>query len=550
MTKRIFQAVFMTAMGVFLLTILTVQVYLYNYFNGQLVDHLVQETQLVAEAVENEGEDYLQHIAPGEYRFTWIAPDGSVIYDSENDASQMDNHSQREEVIQAKKNGIGQRVRYSSTLSETLIYSARLLQDGSIVRLSVSHSTVFDLIQQMFPWFAVLGLVSLLTSYVLAKYTAQKLLRPLETIDLERPLKNDVYKELHPLLKRLDFHQSQLAEKESLLRQKQDEFDTIISKMKEGLVIVDDQGRLVIYNEAARNLLELEESALSRPIAIFQRQSALKDLLTELLDGQKTDTIVELQDHQYKVIGRPIWSEQQQSGAVLLFFDVTEQYYLEKLRREFTATVSHELRTPLHILSGYSEILQSRIASPDDVVVFAEKIHQESQRMIQLVEDILQLAQLDEGRHIRMEDVQLTDLVQQVLAGLEDKAVQKNIALSFTGPQISYHGNPVLLQSIIFNLCDNAIKYNTEHGQVHVSLSQTDEAISLVVEDTGLGISSIDQERMFERFYRADKSRSKQVGGTGLGLSIVKHALQVHGATIHVQSQLGQGTVMKVKFPK
>lgn len=550
MTKKIFRTVLLSSMAIFIGTMVMVLGYLYHYFTDLQLDQLRAQTSLIAQAVEEDGQLYLEQLDLKDLRVTWIEANGQVLYDSEKVVSQLDNHANREEVIEARETGYGQSIRQSATLTQRLLYTSQRLQDGTIIRLSLSQKTILVLLWQLAPWVGLLFVLSIATAIVLARWTSKKLLAPLERIDLDQPLENEVYAELHPLLKRLDLHQSQLADKERLLRQKQDEFDTIIAKIKEGMVIIDAQGRLVSYNTAAGQLLSVQATSLGQGLPIFQRHLGLKNLVDTVLQGQKTESVCELQDSQYKVLGRPIWSENQQSGAVLLFFDVTEQYYLDKLRREFTATVSHELRTPLHILSGYSEILQANLASPENVQTFSEKIYQESQRMIQLVEDILQLTQLDEGGTISKEELNLNHLVQQVLSSLQEKADQRNITLSLDGEDLVYSGNPALLQSIVYNLCDNAIKYNVDNGQVKVALYQTTEAIFLEVSDTGLGISQLDQERIFERFYRADKSRSKQVGGTGLGLSIVKHALQVHGATIHVQSQLGKGTVMTVKFPK
>ncbi len=549
MTKKIFRTVLLSSMGIFLGTVLLIFGYLYHYFTDLQLEQLRIQTNLIAQAVNEDGQAYLEDIDLQDLRVTWVAEDGQVLYDSEKAVQQLDNHANREEIVEALETGYGQSIRQSATLTQRLLYTAQRLQDGTVIRLSLSQQTIFVLLWQLAPWVGLLFLLSVLTAIFLARLTSKKLLAPLETINLDKPLENDVYTELHPLLKRLDQHQSQLADKERLLQQKQDEFETIIAKIREGIVITDVQGYLVSYNLAASQLLELDWSGLGQAIPLFQRHLGLKALIDMVLQGQKAEGIYDIQDSHYKVIARPIWTEQVQSGAVLLFFDVTEQHYLDKLRREFTATVSHELRTPLHILAGYSEILQANLASATDVQVFSGKIYQESQRMIQLVEDILQLTQLDEGGKIGKERVDLTSLVQQVLAGLKEKAEQREISLVLEASELYYTGNPVLLQSIIYNLCDNAIKYNKDKGQVTVSLYQQSNQLVLQVADTGLGIAPADQERIFERFYRADKSRSKQVGGTGLGLSIVKHALQVHSATITVESQLGLGTTMTVMFP-
>lgn len=549
MTKKIFRAIFLSTMGIFLGTVLLILGYLFHYFSELQLEQLETQTSLIAQAVEQEGFRYLEQLDSKELRITWIAPDGGVLYDSEKAAKQLDNHGDREEVREAQELGSGRSIRQSDTLTQRLLYSAQRLADGTVLRLSLSQHTIWVLLGQLTPWMGLLFILSSLGSLFIARRISRKLLEPLEKLDLEKPFENDVYVELSPLLKRLEQHQTQLAEKERLLRQKREEFDTIISKMKEGMIIVDKRGHLVSYNGAAGQLLGLERSSIGQIIPAFSRHIGLKEILEEGLNGQKAERVFELGERQSKVLIRPIWAEAEQTGAVILFFDVTEQYYLDKLRREFTATVSHELRTPLHILFGYSEMLQSGLASPENIQLFSEKIYQESKRMIQLVEDILQLAQLDEGGKIHKEVVDMASLIEQVLTGLQEKMKQKELSVTLKADSVYYKGNPTLLQSIIYNLCDNAIKYNKEKGQVTIELSQHQDTIALQVADTGLGIAAADKERIFERFYRADKSRSKQVGGTGLGLSIVKYALQVHGATIEVDSHLGQGTTMTVSFP-
>ncbi|MBF0777668.1 sensor histidine kinase [Streptococcus cuniculi] len=549
MTKKIFRAIFLSTMGILLGSVLLILGYLFHYFSDLQLEQLSIQTSLMAQAVEQEGFHYLEQVDSRGLRITWIAPDGEVLYDSESAVGQLGNHADREEVREAKKTGSGQSIRHSDTVTQRLLYSAQRLADGTVLRLSLSQQTIWVLLGQLTPWMGLLFILSSLGSLFIAKRISRKLLEPLEKLDLEKPFENDVYVELSPLLRRLELHQTQLAEKESLLQQKREEFDTIISKMKEGMVIVDKGGYLVSYNSAAGQLLELEKSSIGHLIPAFSRHIGLKEILEAGLADQKAERIFEVGDRQSKVLIRPIWAEAGQTGAVILFFDVTEQHYLDKIRREFTATVSHELRTPLHILFGYSEMLQSGLTSPDSVQIFSTKIYQESKRMIQLIEDILQLAQLDEGGRIHKEVVNITSLVEQVVTGLNEKVKQKGISLTLKADTVYYKGNPTLLQSIVYNLCDNAIKYNKENGLVSVELSDNQDTVVFRVVDTGLGIAEADKERIFERFYRADKSRSKQVGGTGLGLSIVKYALQVHGASIEVDSLLDQGTTMTVTFP-
>ena len=373
---------------------------------------------------------------------------------------------------------------------------------------------------------------------------------PLNRLDLDHPLENDAYEEISPLLRRIARHQKEVTEREVLLEQRQSEFDTIISKIKEGMILLDNNCRIISINQAAQDILQTDQTCLGKDILQILRNLSLNNWLEKGLQGRKQEGILQLDDAHYKVMVRPIQSEDKVTGLAILFFDVTDQLQADQLRREFTANVSHELKTPLHLISGYSEMLASDVVAQKDVPQFAEKIHSESQRMIQLVEDIIKLSHLDESEELAMEPVNLYQISEEVLDSLSAKANERHINLHLLGEPAYITGNHALIHSLIYNLCDNAIIYNRDNGDVTVNVTSNEDDIVLTVQDTGVGIAKDEQERIFERFYRVDKSRSKKLGGTGLGLSIVMHAVNQHHANIKVESQLGLGTKMTVTFYK
>lgn len=549
MVKKIFRSILLSSLGLCLGMLCLIMFFLYHYFTQIEIKQLQEQTSLVAQGVEFEGSSYLEKIAVPDVRVTWIQENGEVQYDSEVASAQMENHRSRKEVIEALQDGVGSSIRYSSTLTEQSLYTAQRLTDGSVIRLSLSQGTIFLLLWKMVPWLIVLLLVSIAVSTYTSRITARKLLLPLEELNLEDPLSNDVYAELNPLLKRLNQNQEALVVKEQLLQQKTKEFTTIISKIREGMLILDEQGKLVSYNHSAGELFELDRESIGTSLPSLYRKSSMKSLIETTLSGKKSQDYVAIESVQYKVLGRPIWAEGILSGAVLLFFDETEQQALETMRREFTANVSHELRTPLQIMAGYSEILKNQELTIE-ALRCSKKIYQETQRMITLVEDILYLSQLDEIKEITREKVNLTVMLQDILNNLKEQANQRDISLSLTGLTVYYWGNKQLLHSIFYNICENAIKYNKEKGSVTVQIQEDANRIFIDIVDTGIGMARKDHSRIFERFFRIDKSRSKKVGGTGLGLSIVKHGLLLHNARITVNSQLGKGTKMSMEFLK
>lgn len=547
MTKRIFRAVSAASIAVFLVTLLLIIGVLYEYFSSVQQNQLRAETALASQGVERSGKLFLVGLKTEQYRLTWIAQDGSVLYDSSSDSGTMENHLQREEITEALTSGFGESKRYSSTLMEQSLYCAQRISDGSVIRLSVSHGSVFSLLLGMLqPIFFILIVAGIL-AFVLASRLSKRIVEPLNRLNLEEPMSNKEYDELAPLLRRLSSQQNQLNMQAAILRQKQNELDTIVGNMQEGMILLEKKGRVISINKSACNLLDAVNAGAGDELLAISRLPELHNAVKKALSGQNAGVRSELRGKIIQISAAPIFSEKEVSGVAVVLFDITQRERAEQQRREFTANVSHELKTPLHSISGYSELLKCGLASPEDVQPFAEKIYSETQRLISLVEDIISLSHLDEGgKDMTFVDVDLYTVAETVVESLHDLAANNDIALHLTGKKSVVQGVPELIRGILYNLCDNGIKYNRTGGRVEIFVQ--DHLIE--VKDTGIGIPEEHLDRIFERFYRVDKSRSKEVGGTGLGLSIVKHAAMIHKADILVDSTVGAGTTIKIVFPK
>lgn len=550
MIKKIFRATLSASLGMVFVTILLLLGFLYNYFSQIQREQLRTQTALAAQGIAFEGKDFFENLKTSSVRITWVDNSGQVLYDTQSNAKSMPNHANREEIKEALKDGYSESTRWSSTLTEKSIYAAQRLPNGTVVRLSVAQQTIFVLLLGMVSPILFIVLLSVGLSVFIARYISKKVSQPLNNLDLEHPLSNDSYEEITPLLRRIDSHQSEIRQQKSMLQRQQKEFDTIIAKIKESMVLLDDQARIVSINAEARRLFHVEGEWQGRLMLEISRDLTLTSLIDQGLAGKKREGVIAIEQSQYKVLVRPTKDGATVTGLVILLFDVTDQLHLEELQREFTANVSHELKTPLHVISGYSELLANGMVPSEEVPKFATKIHTESDRLVKLVEDIINLSQLDEQYEFPMEEVNLYQLTESVIEDLQLKAQKKDVSLVLKGEDALLRGNPVLLHSLVYNLCDNAIIYNKEHGSVEVTVANLPHEISLTVADTGIGIASDDQERIFERFYRVDKSRSKVVGGTGLGLSIVKKALAFHNGRLNLSSSIGKGTIMAVLFKK
>lgn len=551
MTKRIFRSICFVALAVFLACLVLILGVLYRHFTQSQQNQLRAQTALAAQGVANEGLAFFSGLEPQDYRITWIGADGSVLYDSQSAAAEMENHLQRQEVLEALADGYGESIRYSTTLTEYLLYSAQLLPDGSIVRLSSAHSSVVLLVLNMLqPIFLVL-IIAVALSLILAHRLSRRIVDPLNRLDLDKPLSNPGYTEIAPLLTRIDSQQRQLRAQAQQLQRRQDEFDAVTASMNEGLVLLNNKGNILSINPAAARLLNADKSCLGKNLLTVNRSLEMQELLLQARKGLRAETQLELGHGLYQLDASPVLSEGLVSGAALLIFDVTERARAEQMRREFTANVSHELKTPLHSISGCAELLSSGLVKPEDQPQFSAQIYTEAQRMIHLVEDIIRLSRLDEGMDdLAREPLDLYTIAQDCLDRLRPEADKMGVSLSLEGEGGVIAGVEPLLHGIVFNLCDNAIKYNRPGGGVTVTVRDEADSVRLTVADTGIGIPPEHHERIFERFYRVDKSHSKSVGGTGLGLSIVKHAARQLGARVGLQSVPGQGTTITLHFPK
>lgn len=551
MTKRIFRSICLVALTVFLASVVLFMGVLYEYFSNVEQAQLKMQTTLAAQGVTNEGIDYFHDLKVKNYRISWIDAEGNVIFDSASDTAEMENHLGREEVREALSSGYGESRRYSATLMERSFYSAQKLDDGTILRLSISQNSILTLFLGMTQLICIIFVIALILSIVLAIQVSKKIVKPLNEIDLDNPLSNEGYDELSPFLRRIDSQQKQLRGQKAELLQKENELNTIIGSMNEGMILLNQKGKIISINPAARKLLDADTDCIGSDMLSLCRNLELQEILTKALQGERGENIIRLYGESYQIDADPITSENIVKGAALFFFNVTEKEKAEQIRREFTANVSHELKTPLHSISGYAELLKNDMVKENDKIPFAVKIYDEAGRMIRLVEDIISLSHLDEGADdMQRENIDLYILAEKAVQSLEPQADTVCVALELSGVPAPLNGIPQLLYSVIYNLCDNAIKYNHKNGKVMVNIQNENGMVVLSVEDTGIGIAPEHQERIFERFYRVDKSHSKAVGGTGLGLSIVKHAAKIHNAKVDVKSHVGKGTTVIVTFPK
>lgn len=550
MTKRIFRSVCMTALSVFTITFVLIMGVLYSHFSSVQMNQLKMQTNLAARGVEASGSEYFDGLQMGSYRITWIDSDGTVLYDSASDPEKMENHLERKEVKEALKDGYGQSTRYSSTLMERYVYAAQKLSDGTVIRLSVAHSSVLLLLIGMIQPGLVIILVAVILSFVLAGRLSKRIVEPLNELNLDQPLENEEYDELAPLLHRIDRQQKQLRRQKEDLEHKQNELDVIVGNMEEGMVLLDQKGRVFSINKAAKWLLEAEESCVGSDLLTVSRNLELQQAVDRASKGESVSVKTSMRGKLIQISAAPIVSDRRTAGIAIVLFDITEKEQAEQKRREFTSNVSHELKTPLHAISGYLELIKCGMVKQDDIQTFTEKIYDETQRLIHLVEDIINLSHLDEGgKDMEKEELNLYAVADEVIQSLIPAAGKKQVNLTLEGENASICGIPKQIHGIIYNLCDNGIKYNREGGEVTVTVRKTETEAILTVKDTGIGIPKEEQERIFERFYRVDKGRSREVGGTGLGLSIVKHAVQIHNAVIDLYSREGEGTEVRVRFP-
>ena len=548
MTSKIFKSILSVAIAVLMASLVIITGVLYQYFGSMQESQLKDELRLAASATEQLGESYLEHLDSDRYRLTWIRSDGTVIFDSHADAASMENHADREEIKEALVSGTGSSVRQSSTLTEQTIYEATRLNDGSVLRISVSRATALVLVFGMLQPIAVVVLIAIALSAWLAHRMAKRVVEPLNQLNLENPMENDVYEELSPLLHRIHAQHLEIKSQLRTLKHKQNEFEQITGNMKESLVLLDNTGRILSINPAAKTLFGAGNACIGEDFLTIERKQNMRMALEEASEQGHADFRARKGGREYQFDLSRIDSDGKNHGMVILAFDITEQVNAEKHRQEFTANVSHELKTPLQSIIGSAELMENGIVKAEDVPRFVGHIRKEASRLVFLIDDIIRLSQLDEGAEMSRENVSLRVLSEEVCETLADAAKLKNVSLQVTGDDGVVNGVRRLLYEIVYNLCDNAIKYNNPGGSVNVTVSQTPGEVLLRVQDTGIGISPEHQDKVFERFYRVDKSHSKQSGGTGLGLSIVKHAVQYHHGKISIESELNKGTTISVMF--
>ena len=550
MTKKIFQSILLVAGCVLLASLLIIMGFLYDYFGGVEENQLRDELSLAAAAVEDGGTDYLSRLTADRCRLTWIAADGSVLYDTRTDAESLENHASRAEVSQALTTGTGESTRYSSTLMEKTMYYAQLLDDGTVLRISISRATVGMIAVGMIQPLLIVLIVALILSGLLARRLSRRIVDPLNSLDLEHPLDNDAYEELSPLLKRIHRQHVEIQTQLRELREKTDEFTQITGSMREGLILLDEHGSILSINAAAQMLFGADAQCVGRDFLSIERSHEISAAIQAAVTDGHSEVRAERAGRVYQFDISRITSDGKFLGTVILAFDNTEQEFAEQNRREFTANVSHELKTPLQGIIGSAELIENGMVKPDDLPRFVGHIHAEAARLVTLIDDIIRLSQLDEGDAMPTEAVDLLAVSQEAAENLHNAAAARDVTLSVTGRPVVMPGVRRLIYEIVYNLCDNAIKYNVDGGRVDIAVASGTDGSSITVADTGIGIAPEHQGRVFERFYRVDKSHSKASGGTGLGLSIVKHAVQYHHGRIELESTPGTGTTIRAIFPK
>lgn len=551
MTKKIFHSILLVAGTVLLASLLVIMGCLYEYFGSVEKKQLRDELELAAVAVKENGTEYLSQLSSERYRLTWIENDGTVLYDTVTDAESLENHADRVEVKQALEYGEGESTRYSSTLLQKTMYCAERLADGSVLRISMSRATAGVLLVGMGQPILVVLIVALILSSVLAKSLSHRIVQPLNKLDLEHPLENDAYEELAPLLGRINRQHLQIDEQMDELQRQQTEFSQITSSMREGLVLLDEKEHVLSINPAAEKLFGTDESCVGQDFLTIDRSHDMSLAIERAMDEGHSEARVERGGRIWQFDVSRIGASGAAVGAVLLAFDITERETAEQTRREFTANVSHELKTPLQGIIGSAELLENGMVKQEDVPRFVGHIRKEAQRLVTLIGDIIRLSQLDEGSvGSEKTDLRLDGMAASVVSRLQDAAAQHDVTLRTELKPCRVHGIAQIVDELIYNLCDNAIKYNRKGGSVTVSTAEENGQPVLRVADTGIGIPAAEQDRVFERFYRVDKSHSRAIGGTGLGLSIVKHAAAYHHARVALESTLGTGTTVTVTFPR
>ncbi|WP_297567009.1 ATP-binding protein [uncultured Faecalibaculum sp.] len=563
MTKKIFYAIFSVCTLVFLSSMILTFSTLFQYFSSVEKDQLHSSLELAAQGYDQEGLRFLEDMDHEDYRVSLISAKGNVLYDSSTGSDALPSHADREEVKEALETGWGESTRYSETLTEQAIYSAMKLPDGNVLRISVSRYSVLTLLMGVATPLISIFCGALLAALVLAIWLSHRIMSPLENLDLDHPEQGEIYEEMKPIADRLSRYRRDLDRQKRRLRVQQAEFDTVAAGIEEGLLLLDQELNILYLNEAAAAALDLAPGAAQKiqtEIGAgkefpFERLCLLKPVVDLARKARKScqpqNALVPVEDRVWLVQAGPVMAREKFRGESILLLDVTERQQMERMRKEFTGNVSHELKTPLQTISGYSELMAQGLARPEDVQGMAERILREARRMSTQVDQILTLTRMDEGLEVKREAVNLNGLIGSVQADVQETASRSRVSVTVQEPDVPVvvQGNPQLLRSVVFNLTENAIKYSAPDSHVQLELRSDGGEAVLLVKDDGPGIAPADQERIFERFYRVDKSRSRQLGGTGLGLAIVKNAVRLHGGTVSVDSEPGKGSVFTVRLP-
>lgn len=550
MNNKIFKSSFLTTLFVLIATIALIMGVLFDFFEDQIQKEIENEAEYLAQAVENEGIQFFDSFDVNENRITLISADGTVIFDNQIDAASLDNHAEREEIKQAMETGSGISTRYSKTLTEKTVYYALKLSDNNILRVSTDQYTVVTILLGMVQPLLIVLIIAFVLTIILSSRVSKAIIKPINELDLDCPENNETYEELTPLLKKISIQKQIITKQLSEAHQKQEEFNLITENMNEGFLVIDKNTNILTYNSAALKLLGVESTEL-KPVLSVCREKNFRDAVDLVLSGEKSVNMMERLGRTYRIIANPVFENDSVIGAVIIIIDVTEIEKGDEMRREFTANVSHELKTPLTSISGFAELMKNGDVAGETVVDFSKSIYCEAQRLISLVNDIIKISELDEGNFLaENERVDLYDLAGEIIERLKSEAAKKNISFSLIGSQAEVLGVPKILDEMLYNICDNAVKYNKENGTVDIIINQTDKKVNVIVRDTGIGIPQEHQQRVFERFYRVDKSHSKKVGGTGLGLAIVKHGAIYHNAEIKLESEENKGTTITLTFDK
>ena len=550
MNKKIFRSSFFVTLLVLIASVTLIMCTLFDLFEKQVQLEAADEIKYLAQAVENEGIEFLNNLDATDKRITLTDASGKVLFDNQADAETLDNHAEREEIKQAMETGQGKSVRYSKTLTEKTLYYAVRLSDNRILRLSTNRYTIVTILLGLMQPIIFIIAAALILTAVLSSRVSKAIVRPINKLDLEQPENNETYEELTPLLRKISEQKRTISAQLAEAEKRQNEFSLITENMNEGFLLIDKDAHILTHNGAALKLLEIKNPALNNALALC-RAKEFREVVEKSLCGEKAQHTMKHNGRVYSLIANPVLEAESVIGAVIIIIDITEIEKHEEMRREFTANVSHELKTPLTSISGFAELMKNGGVPSETAADFSKSIYDEAQRLISLVNDIIKISELDEKNvSIKSEPVDLYELSGEIINRLKSEAAKKNVTLNLIGTHATIIGAEKILDEMLCNLCDNAIKYNNDGGTVDIIVTDSYKEATVIVRDTGIGIPPEHRTRVFERFYRVDKSHSKSVGGTGLGLAIVKHGAMYHNADIQLESSVGKGTSIMLSFKK